>query len=74
MLIGGGIVMGTTARRNSKWIWVSLSYATFGIEVADNKVVDAAPVAHWMIGKDTHFIRQWITKKQGTWKVLKGIE
>jgi hypothetical protein len=35
-----------------KTIWVSLPYATFGIYVEDHKVVDAAPIANWMIGKD----------------------
>lgn len=34
------------------------------------RVIDAAPIAHWMIGKQTAFIREWIEKKGGTWKVL----
>lgn len=54
----------------TRTIWVSLSYATYGIEVKDGYVVDAAPIAAWMIGKDTQFIRSWITKKGGIWKVL----
>lgn len=54
----------------SKWIWVSLPYATFGIKVMGGRVIDAAPIAKWMIGKDTEFIRQWIKKKDGTWKLL----
>jgi hypothetical protein len=58
----------------SKWIWVSLPYATFGILVDGGKVIDAAPIANWMKGKDTHSIREWINKKNGTWKVLKGEE
>lgn len=49
-------------------IWVSLPYATFGIYVRDRKVVDAAPIGRWMIGKDTEFIRKWITKKGGRWE------
>lgn len=54
----------------SKWIWVSLPYATFGIEVDGGRVIDAAPIGNWMIGKDTKFIREWIAKKKGIWKVL----
>lgn len=52
-------------------IWVSLPYATFGIEVDGGRVIDAAPIAHWMIGKDTRFIREWIKKKGGEWKTIK---
>ena len=54
----------------AKWIWVCLSYATYGIKVEGGIVMDAAPIARWMIGKDTAFIREWIAKKGGTWKVL----
>jgi hypothetical protein len=53
-----------------KHIWVSLPYATFGIEVEGGIVVEAAPIGYWMIGKDTQFIREWITKKNGRWEVL----
>jgi hypothetical protein len=49
-------------------IWVSLPYATFGIYVKDRRVVDAAPIGAWMIGKDTDFIRKWINKKGGRWE------
>jgi hypothetical protein len=54
----------------TKAIWVSLPYATYGIEVRGGRVVDAAPIAHWMIGKETSFIREWIHKKGGIWEVL----
>jgi hypothetical protein len=52
------------------WIWVSLSYASFGIRVDSQRVVDAAPIGRWMIGKDTKFIRDWILKKGGTWECI----
>lgn len=51
-------------------IWVSLPYATFGIEVEGGVVTDAAPIGRWMVGKDTSFVRGWITKKGGIWKML----
>jgi hypothetical protein len=53
-----------------KNIWVSLPYATYGIEVEGGKVTKAAPIANWMVGKDTEFIRSWIKSKGGIWKVL----
>lgn len=58
------------AKVETRTIWVSLPYATFGIEVSNNRVVDAAPIGAWMIGKNTQFIREWITKKGGIWKML----
>lgn len=52
-------------------IYVSLPYATFGIEVDDNLVVAAAPIAKWMIGKRfVPYIDKWIDKKNGFWKPL----
>ena len=59
-----------TQRTVSMWIWVSLPYATFGIKVMEGRVIDAAPIASWMIGKETSFIREWILKKNGTWQKL----
>lgn len=35
-----------------RWVWVSLPWATFGIAVRDGRVVDAAPIARWSIGRD----------------------
>ena len=35
----------------TRWIWVSLPHATFGIATRDGRVVDAAPIARWSIGK-----------------------
>lgn len=51
---------GRVARR---LIWVSLPYATYGIEVEDGKVVDAAPIAKWMIGKPETEVAAWLRKK-----------
>jgi len=52
------------------WVWVNLPYACFGIKVTCEKVVDAAPIAGWMIGKDTKFIRDWIVSKGGKYVCL----
>lgn len=47
------------------WI-VTLSYATYGLVVIDNKVVDAPPIARWMIGKDIGQCAAWVRSKGGT--------
>ena len=46
-----------------RWIWVSLPYATYGIAVQDGKVVDAAPIARWMIGKREEYVANWLRRK-----------
>lgn len=33
-----------TATATKRWIWISLPYATFGLAVADGKVVEAPPI------------------------------
>jgi len=45
---------------------VSLSYATYGIAVQDGKVVDAAPIARWMIGKDERYCADWLRRRGAT--------
>jgi hypothetical protein len=52
-------------------IWVSLSYATFGIEVEDDIVIKAPPVAAWMHGKHWQpTVLNWIIRKNGIWRVI----
>jgi hypothetical protein len=45
------------------WIWVSLSYATFGIRVERGRVVDAAPIARWAIGKSERFVADYYRRR-----------
>ena len=45
--------------------------ACFGIEVKGKKVVEAAPIGKWMIGKSFVYISEWIAKKHGTVKQVK---
>ena len=49
---------------------VELPYATFGIIVANHKVVDSAPIGKWMIGKKIGNVKLWVNRKQG--KVYKN--
>lgn len=53
-----------------RWIWVSLSYATYGIGVRDGKVVQAPPIAAWMVGKDERYCADWLRGKGATFKPL----
>lgn len=46
-----------------RWVWISLPYATYGIAVEDGKVVDAAPIARWMINKDERECADWVRGK-----------
>lgn len=47
------------------WLWVSLNYATYGIKVEKDVIVEAAPIAHWMIGKNVNYIYRWVAKRGG---------
>ena len=45
---------------------IVLSYAVYGIEVHAGKVVDAAPMGEWMVGKNIEYIKRWVRRKGGT--------
>lgn len=44
-------------------IWVDLPYACFGLIVRGGRVVDAAPIARWSVGKDERFVADYYRKK-----------
>lgn len=46
-----------------RWIWVSLPYATFGLGIAGGRVVDAAPIARWAIGRDERQVAAYYRKR-----------
>jgi hypothetical protein len=54
----------------TRTVRVDLPYACFGIEVEGGVVVDAAPIARWMIRKDFHDVADWIINKGGTYQYL----
>jgi hypothetical protein len=53
-----------------RWLRIELPYATFAIKVRDDVVIDAAPIAAWMIGKRLPFIKRWIEQKGGRYEEL----
>lgn len=44
---------------------ISMPYATYGIVLDESKVIETAPIAHWMLGKTEADVRAWVTKKGG---------
>jgi len=53
---------------------IVLSYAVFGIEEQGGKVVEAAPIGAWMVGKSLEFVREWVKGKRGTIEPLNAKE
>lgn len=47
----------------TSWIWVSPLYATFAIITREGRVVDAAPIARWAVGKDERTVADHYRKK-----------
>lgn len=45
------------------WIWVSLPHATFAVVTRDGRVVDAAPIARWTIGKPERQVADYFRRK-----------
>lgn len=45
------------------WIWVSLPYATFGIETREGEVVNAAPIARWAMGRPERDVAEFYRRK-----------
>lgn len=43
--------------------WVSLSYATFGLVVAGDQVVEAPPIAQWATGKSVAYVLRYFRSK-----------
>ena len=48
---------------DGRLIWVSLPHATYGLLVAGGVVVDAAPIARWMVGRDERMVAEWLRKR-----------
>lgn len=42
---------------------MSLPWATFGLAVRDGRVVDAAPIAWWCVGKDERYVANYWRKR-----------
>ena len=61
------------------WVWVSLPHATFGIEVeplrdGQHRVVAAAPIARWAIGRDARLVVDYYRRKGAELKLIRDSE
>ena len=50
---------------------VILPHACFGITATPRRVMEAAPIGRWMIGKSFMYVCEWIAKKRGTIKLVR---
>jgi hypothetical protein len=46
-----------------RWIWVSLPHATYGLAVDGGKVVTAAPIGWWAVGKDEQYVADYLRRR-----------
>ena len=51
---------------------VTLSYACFGIVATETRVMEAAPIGRWMVGKSFVYVCEWIAKKHGMIECVRG--
>lgn len=47
------------------WFVIDIPYAYFAIAIKDGKLVDAAPIAKWALGKTQDYFFNWVKKKGG---------
>lgn len=57
----------------NKLVRVVLPYATYGIIVEDGTVIDAPPIARWMVGKTTRCVRKWLDEKGAIYKIVEEL-
>jgi hypothetical protein len=51
-------------------LYVSLSYATFGLITQDGRIAEAPPIARWTIGKQVNEVAAYYRQKGGTVSAL----
>lgn len=49
-----------------QWYRIELSYATFGILVDDDVVIETAPIGKWMRWMNLKSVEAWVKSKKGT--------
>jgi hypothetical protein len=64
--VGGGLAFRAagaarmSGRSERRLLWISLTWATFGLDVVDGLVTEAAPIARWCKGKTAAYcIAYW---------------
>jgi hypothetical protein len=49
---------------------ITLSYACAGVIIRKGRVVEAAPILAWMVGRTVATVRLWVMKKRGQMKLI----
>jgi len=52
---------------------VILLYACYGVIIKNEYIVEAPPIAKWMIGKHINYIRNWVINKGGTFQKIRYV-
>jgi hypothetical protein len=48
----------------NKTFYISLPYATFGVVSCNGKIVSAAPIARWVVGKTEAYVLEYYRKRK----------
>jgi hypothetical protein len=51
-------------------LWIDLPYACYGVRVENNYIVEAPPIARWMVGKTVQQVVRWVKSKGGKGKYI----
>lgn len=54
------------------WVHVALPWAAFGVAHRGGVVVDAAPIAAWMVGKPVRRVQAWLERRGAVCTRLSG--
>lgn len=58
--------------REQETLWqIDVPHACFGVVVYDDRVIQAPPLAKWMIGQLWWLVCGWIRRKQGSCVVVR---
>lgn len=52
------------------WYYISLSYATYAIQVKNEHVIKAPPIGKWMIGKHWSEVERWLNGKNAYIEIM----
>lgn len=52
---------------DARWFRADIGYACFGFAARNGTVVEAAPIAKWMVGQDLDRVLLWIAKRGRVW-------
>jgi len=53
---------------------VVLSYACYGVIIKNKCIVEAPPIAKWMIGEHINYIRNWVINKGGAFQKISCVK